>query len=241
MVTKKSAWLFRCGALAAVIVSPAAPSAWAAITNVQSTAAYTSPDPASATDLINAGQSTLASASVSVTDFDRTGYSILNNGLSATSTSDPYNFDQVGYVDGVSFSATYTLNTTASPLGYDITQVQTISGWGDRRSGQWFDLWISKVGAPGTFELIGTYAYNTTVSEYVIQTLTNTGGGALSNGVVTASGVAAVRFISAPPDPPYGSGTMWREFDVFGGATVPEPAMLGLLALGGVSLLRRRP
>lgn len=245
MVTQKSAWVFQCGAIAVAVCCSVAPSAWAAITNTQTTAAYTSPDPASATDLINAGQSTLTSASVSVTAFDRPEggpytYSVLNNGLGAESTSDPYNFTQVGYIDGVSFSATYTLNTTANPLGYDISKVQTISGWGDMRSGQWFDLWVSKVGTPSTFELIGTYTFSNNASSYVIQTLTNNGGGALSNGIVTASGVAAVKFISAPPEIGYGNGTMWREFDVFGGATVPEPAMLGLLALGGLALLRRR-
>ena len=69
---------------------------------------------------------------------------------------------------------------------------------------------------------------------------TGNGGAAQStvsptSGTVLATGVKFVEFVELS-----GGGDIYREVGVFGTATTPEPASLGLLAMGGLGLLARR-
>ena len=140
------------------------------------------------------------------------------------------------------FSVLFNLDTSVSPLGYDVTSIQTFAGHFDNRKSQAYELFISKLG-DATFVSVGTFGllFNNWNSGCSRLTIANLGGGALDSGSVVATGVDAIRFdVSVPTD---GYGTVYREFDVFGNSTasaVPEPtslilwASLGIMGLLGV-------
>jgi len=123
---------------------------------------------------------------------------------------------------------TYTLNTGASPRGYNIAKIVSTTSWNENRFGQRYDVEVRKVGAPaGAFVPLvsvdhrpvssGTSSAQVTVTAF-------SGSGGLNTGTL-ASGVAEIRFI-------FKNGTiyghsMYRELDVFGSPT----------GLGGLDLV----
>jgi hypothetical protein len=61
----------------------------------------------------------------------------------------------------ITTTLTYTLNTTASPTGYDITAIDTYGWWVDPgRDDQRYSVYYETVDAPGTFTLLHTVTYN---------------------------------------------------------------------------------
>ena len=130
-------------------------------------------------------------------------------------------------------------DTTASPAGYDITEIATIASWSDR-TGQAYSVSYSLVGSPTTFVPITTI--NGLDNDGYVNGFTNNVVNELSitdaSGLV-ASGVAAVKFDFLDDDI---SWNVYREVDIFGSPTpVPEPSRAILVGVGlALCGLRRR-
>jgi hypothetical protein len=129
---------------------------------------------------------------------------------------------------------TFHFDLTASPLGYDLTSIVSLTGTGQSRAQQVFDVSYSLVSGGGFTSLasvLGSLSGNNADNETRV-TLSNLG----------LSQVADLRFTFHNGA---GGEAMFREIDVIGFASVPEPSSLltaGMLAGGGFAavLLRRK-
>jgi hypothetical protein len=126
---------------------------------------------------------------------------------------------------------TYTLGNGPNGAGYTISEFRAYSGWQDTgRARQDFSLTYSTVAAPATFlPLITVHGTANTQDELTV--IKDTLG-------ATIPGVYAIQFLTAGDVQNGYVG--YREFDLIGTATVPEPASLGLVVVGMVSMLARR-
>jgi len=139
---------------------------------------------------------------------------------------------------------TYTFDVTSAAFGYDITEVRAYSAWGDRAS-QSYRIFCSLISDPTSFIQLGgdisalsdnSWGVGTAPASIITRTYDTLGGAILTN-------VAAIRFQqydgSGWLD---GTATIYRELDVVGVASVPEPTSMALvgLAVGGIALLRLR-
>jgi hypothetical protein len=157
-----------------------------------------------------------------------------DNALGALS----YNDDPNQYANFVypGDTITYTFDTTTNRAGYDVTQIASYAGWWDgTRSNQGYQIALTFVnGSTATILPQQTLSAIANGSQWTEVVLSNQGGGVLSNNGVVASGVKAITFSNF--DYALGSETgqykqvMYREFDVLGSATVPEPSTLVLVA-----------
>jgi hypothetical protein len=150
---------------------------------------------------------------------------------------------------------TFNLNTTSNPGGYTLTSIVTYAGWDDGRDGQRYTVEYSTILDPDTFiplvtidrfdntdfPLTKTYwdynlrenieVPNRDYSATAVQ-LTSSGSDPL------AENVAVIRFVFNGVE---NGGTAYREFDVMGYTTVPEPsASVAAAALGMAALFTRR-
>jgi hypothetical protein len=133
-------------------------------------------------------------------------------------------------------TVTYTLNTAASPLGYDINSIVVYGGWNDNgRDQQLYQVLYSTTANPTNFINLASANFNPTVPADT-QSATRTTIADPTAGRL-ATNVAALRFNFLNPENGY---TGYAEIDVLGSATVPEPAGLALLGLGATALLARR-
>lgn len=145
---------------------------------------------------------------------------------------------------GAPASITYTFDTTSHAAGYDISRIESYAGyttdptWGGR-SNQGYAITLTFVD-DSTATLVPKAVWvPCPVMAYWSQVVhTNSGGGVLNNGSsVTATGVKAITFSDFDPNWAYVPHVRYREFDVYGTATVPEPGTVGLAATGLLGLL----
>jgi hypothetical protein len=198
---------------------------------------------ASATDLVNQGQSTLASPYTSSTA-PNFGAGTVNDGQAAVSVNDAAFY----WTSESDFPATlvFNFNVGVNTLGYNITQINSLAGWqgGSTQTyaNQKFTVEYSVVGS-------ATYTLLTSV-DYSPFTSTSSSTAAYSQSAITdgtgvlATGVDSLRFVYSDPTVSGGTnrGTVIQEIDVLGVATVPEPsvAVFGLLSVLSVLGIRRR-
>ena len=214
--------------------------------NLSSTTVLAYSGQTSTTDLINAGQSTLSSATVSATNPSFPGTGINNGNYSNTFTDNTF-FAVPGNFPA---TATYDLNVTVNVLGYDLTSIKSFMGWATvsaAQANQTYTIEVSTVGS-ASYTSLATVAYkpfNDTDSPTAYETFV-TVSDSIPGGVL-ATGVDSIRFTftdpigvnGVTPDSGTFEGTVIREIDVFGVATIPEPSA-AILALGGLLLLGRR-
>ena len=179
------------------------------------------------TDLL---QTSLSSASFggAFTVENTGGVPILNNGqFSITGIGN--NNPELATAGNGAF-VQYDLNLAGAPLGFDISGIDTYGGWNDAgRDRQVFKISYSLVGSPD-FVYLGAVDSNpaaggnpSAVRAQFPTSLTGVDGIRVDWFGLQENGYAGI-----------------GEIDVFGTASVPEPAATGLLGLGALALLRRR-
>lgn len=133
----------------------------------------------------------------------------------------------------------FTFDLTASPAGYDLTEIRTYTGWDSGRDGQEYSLAYSVVAAPTTFlalAAVGPYdVLGAPPAGRILVTITD----ALAGTIV--GNVAALQFTFTSFE---NNSSAWREIDAIGTPTaIPEPstyaAFVGVAALG-LAMVRRR-
>ncbi|MCX6972445.1 MAG: PEP-CTERM sorting domain-containing protein [Verrucomicrobia bacterium] len=209
-----------------VLAGAAIPSHAAVVTDIQFNGGNVLPSPiiAISTDLLQ--------TSVSSADNELTAANLRNG-----QTGLPFNFAEPNpaiVMPSSPFTTTYNLDISTNTLGYDITEFRLFSGWIDDRAGQTYTI---------EYSLVGNATFTNLAS---VNSLQN--GGSLltrtydTTSVPLISGVDAVRFTFSFPSGISSHSTVYREIDVLGTATIPEPStvLLGGLGLGLLTLLRRR-
>jgi hypothetical protein len=170
---------------------------------------------ASASDLVNAGQASLASTPTT-TRAPNFGFPGLYNGAAGTNTTDSTFYGAAA----LSSSVTFTLDTTANVNGYDIQSIRSLAGWTNAnitQANQKYELLTRQVGSTkytshGVFENSPPFTASTNTPSSSRITLTDSTG-------IIASNVDAVRFNLFYPGflgNNNNPGTVYRELDVEG-------------------------
>ena len=138
-------------------------------------------------------------------------------------------------------TTTYTFDLTTNTLGYDIIMIQAYSAWGDR-SNQSYRIFYAQVSDTSTFiQLAGDITATVTgQSSFVSSIITRIEDS--TPGTAILSNVTSIRFVQFDgPGMFDGIETVYRELDVVGFASIPEPTT-SVLGLGAAILLlyRRR-
>lgn len=131
-------------------------------------------------------------------------------------------------------TATYTLGLGANGLGYDITSLQSIAAWVNAGFGN--QAWTLAVQDAGGGSFVDVATINS-------QPLGGGDGGATKVTLtdLNITGVQALRVTTISVNGGANAGAfVWRELDVNGLSTIPEPSTALLGALGVLALLRRR-
>jgi len=217
-------------ALLAVCLLPAISSAVIVQTTTYDHTSQTSFFPISTDDLINTGQSTFLSQDITGSANSTGVPSNLNNGSTGTATT-----HATAYWDHSNvWSTTFNLDTSSNTLGYDITEINTVAGWTNANVFQEYELFVSVVG-DASFTSLGTV----NMTFIALDGLNHSTQAKWTDTTGTiATGVDAVRFVFADDIAPIAA--IYREIDVIGAATVPEPSSMALVALSLVGMISLR-
>ena len=125
------------------------------------------------------------------------------------------------------FFAEYQLDLTASPNGYDLTQIDSVTGHKDGRVQQAIDIVLKRVGSSALLSLSGggSFAHTGVSNGAGRLTITDDTG-------TLASNVEAIRFVNVGhPSIPNTTGTIYRELDVFGVPSASPPVLTEIVHL----------
>jgi hypothetical protein len=186
----------------------------------------------SASDLLHGLSPTVSSGGWDNTT-NGANLSYLNDGAHGGNFSSVGNVTEGAWPREAGATATYVLGTGANGLGYDLTSILSVAAWqGSDFGNQAWDIEVRTVG--GSFVTLALIDY---------QPL-NGGAGAPGAGAtkvtlsgLDATGIDAIRITSTDTS---ANGFIWRELDVFGTSTIPEPSSMASLAVCGLGLLCRR-
>lgn len=187
---------------------------------------------ASTTDLINSGQPSLASATITPSNVSFPGSGIHDGNYSNNLANNTF------FQSGLHFPARadFMLDTTANPAGYDITNITSLMGWStvsQAQANQGYLIEVSTVGDAG-YTALATVSYKAFADEdgsaYESKVEVTRPSGPL------ATGVDAIRFTFLDPVGPDGvtpgtgqfDGTVIREIDVIGSPSTGAPGGLTL-------------
>jgi PEP-CTERM motif len=155
-------------------------------------------------------------------------------------TDGEYLTDPDGRAGGLVISGgtiTFNLNTSVNTLGYSIDNISVFSGWSNvGREGINVQVFYATVAAPASFVSLGSYTAGFGwASDGIYKSVAYTDN---ASPFYLAEGVKSIRFDFSGGQENGGSG--YKELDVTGIATVPEPSAALLGGLGMLGLLRRR-
>jgi hypothetical protein len=191
---------------------------------------------ASSTDLANRGQSTLATITGSASKYGGT-MNVLNDGQMNDSGTD-LGSTANAYVPAEGDQLTITFDISANRHGYDISQLVSYSACNVDRIAQSYDVDVLQVGSTEWLPIFSGYDMGRDVQAVFAQ---DSWGRELKNtiqdstGALLAANVWQVRFTFHDTNgfgPGGAAETVYREFDVLGAASVPEPSSLTLAILG---------
>lgn len=157
-------------------------------------------------------------------DFDDEGITALNGAAWAS--------------EGAASSSIFEFGL-GSGLGYNLTEIQSIAAWqGAGFSNQRYDISVR-------YANDADFTFLTTVDSQPFPASPNNNGGSTKVNItddsgVLASGVEAIRFDILDSVGADSAGSVYREIDVFGSESIPEPGSLSLLGLCSLMFLRRR-
>ncbi len=196
-------------------------------TNTQGSDLYT----VSSTDLLQTHATLTTATGISSTEgTDGTGAALTDGTVGPSYLAADY-INAVAIHTGAELI--YTFDRGENGAGYDITQIDTYSGWKDSgRNNQQYNVSYSTVLNPDFYISLATVDYQTgTLATSV--SLTDAAGGLL------AENVARLKFDFPTTENGY---VGYREFDVFGTSSIPEPSALAMLlaAIGLLGCMRRR-
>ena len=163
---------------------------------------------------------------------DITAASLTNGAFGPAGLTPPPGPNPEVAIIGGNQSLTYTLGTGPKGLGYTVSEFRSYSGWQDTgRSRQNFTVTFSTVADPATFVPLATFDGTANTLDELTVVKDSLGA--------TIPGVFAIQFLTGGNVQNGYVG--YREFQLIGTPTgVPEPASLGLLGLGSLTLLKRR-
>jgi len=180
------------------------------------------------TNLLTQGQSSLGS--LSSTNFSPWGASA----LSKLNDNDVH-----GYaldLDHSSWTLDAAFDVSINTQGYNITEIDTISGWAWDYVDQKYNLAYSTVSNPSSYISLGTFTLNDTsgrTAKSLKIALTDSSG-------TIATNVAKLRFDFQKAGGLYNNPTAYTEIQAFGTPTtqaVPEPSTYALFGLGALALV----
>ena len=192
----------------------------------------------SSDDLINSGQSSLSSYDAPEGSYGL-GKGGMNDGSSTEASAD--NTYYASTLVPFPVVATYNLNTSLSPLGYNITSIESFMGWHehtDHQANQTYTVEVSTVDS-SDYTLLTTVNYTPFTGGDQWNASYHYSHVEISEDSVAylATGIDSIRFtFSSPGTEGRSPGTVIRELDVYGSA-VPESASIFMTMIGSSLIL----